>query len=209
MIIYLFRHGETNFNKERRLQGQIDIPLNEYGRELAKETAAALGNISWDRAFSSPLKRALETAEMILKGRDILPETDSRLREMGFGDYEGSDFDLPKKDSGHRLHDFLCAPHRYVPPAGGESFQEVTERGWEFFQEKILPLEGECKNVLILAHGAFNRCILGRIGGKALEEFWNISLPNCAASILSLENGVFRIVEESRIYYENPVNGRP
>ncbi len=63
--------------------------------------------------------------------------------------------------------------------------------------------------MLILAHGAFNRCILGRIGGKALEEFWNISLPNCAASILSLENGVFRIVEESRIYYENPVNGRP
>ena len=69
MIIYLFRHGETDWNKERRLQGHSDIPLNEFGRELAVKTAAALKEkgITFDRAFCSPLNRAFETAEIIVQ----------------------------------------------------------------------------------------------------------------------------------------------
>ena len=211
MKIYLIRHGETEWNKDRRLQGQSDVPLNAYGRELAEETAKALereGTI-FDRAFASPLSRALETARILTAGRDIPLETDRRLMEMNFGAYEGSAFDPPKKDPAHPLHDFLCRPEAYVPAAGAESFEQVMTRARRFLEEKILPLERSCKAVLVAAHGAFNRCLLGTIQDMPLEEFWKVGMPNCAVSILSLDAGKFAILEESRIYYDKPVNVRP
>ena len=65
MKIYLIRHGETDWNKLRRLQGQADIPLNEFGRQLARETDPALRDVPFDRIYTSPLKRARETAELV------------------------------------------------------------------------------------------------------------------------------------------------
>ena len=73
MKIYLFRHGETDWNRQRRLQGQSDVPLNTFGIELAVKTAEALEQEGtfFDRAFSSPLSRALETARILVGGQDI------------------------------------------------------------------------------------------------------------------------------------------
>ncbi len=211
MKIYLFRHGETEWNKDRRLQGQSDVPLNAFGRELAEETARALERegVVFDRAFSSPLSRALETARILTAGRNISLETDRRLMEMNFGAYEGSAFDQPKKDPAHPLQDFLCRPEAYVPAAGAESFGEVMARARNFLEEKILPLEGSCGTVLVAAHGAFNRCLLGTVRNMPLEDFWKVGMPNCAVSILSLEAGKFTVLEESRSYYDKPVNVRP
>lgn len=209
MEIYLFRHGETDWNRDRRLQGQSDIPLNEFGRELAAETAGAVRDISFDRAFCSPLRRAAETAEIILGARDIPLVRDRRLMEINFGEYEGNAFDAMKKDPAHVLHNFFCKPECYMPYAGMESFQDVMDRGRSFFQEEVLPLEGSCERLLIVAHGAFNRCVLSMLRGIPLRDFWQTGLPNCAVSILTLEGGKYRVVEESRIYYENPVNVRP
>ena len=69
MKLYLIRHGETDWNIERRLQGQVDIELNEFGRTLAVKTGKGLENIQFDICFTSPLKRARETAELILAGK--------------------------------------------------------------------------------------------------------------------------------------------
>ena len=66
MKLYLVRHGQTDWNKEKRLQGQEDIPLNDFGRHLAKETGVGLRNVRFNLCFSSDLKRALETASLIL-----------------------------------------------------------------------------------------------------------------------------------------------
>ena len=211
MKIYLFRHGETDWNRQRRLQGQSDVPLNTFGIELAVKTAKALEQegLFFDRAFSSPLSRALETARILVGGQDIPLETDSRLMEMNFGAYEGGAFDPPKTDPTHPLHNFLCRPECYVPSVGAEAFEAVIERARAFLEEKIVPLEGSCETVLVTAHGAFNRCLMRAIVPVPLEDFWKVGLPNCAASILSLKGGKFDILEESRIYYEGPVNVRP
>ncbi len=209
MRIYLFRHGETDWNKERRLQGRRDIPLNEHGRELAVKTARALGDIPFDRAFCSPLERARETARILLGDAQVPLEADDRLMEVAFGEYEGAGFDEAKRNPAHPLYDFYCHPERYVPPEGGESLQEVQRRGWQFLQERIFPLEGICGNVLIVAHGAFNRGILNGVLGIPLERFWEIALPNCAASILSLEDGKLGETEAGKVYYGTPVNGSP
>ena len=209
MKIYLFRHGETDWNKARRLQGQSNIPLNPFGRELAMKTAEALQDISFDRAFSSPLSRAVETAQILLGDTQIPVITDHRLLEINFGDCEGREFDEAKRDSAHPLHNFFCHPDIYLPPEGAETLQTVIARSRDFLREQILPLEETCETILIVAHGAFNRCLLNSITHFPLERFWEIELPNCAASILSLEHGQFAIKTESIVYYGTPVNGNP
>ena len=84
MKLYLIRHGETDWNKERKLQGKSDIELNTFGRTLARKTAKHLRDLSFDLAITSPLKRAKETAEILLEGREIPLLEDERLAEMGF-----------------------------------------------------------------------------------------------------------------------------
>lgn len=209
MKIYLFRHGETDWNKARRLQGQSDIPLNAFGRELAVKTAEALQDISFDRAFSSPLSRAVETAQILLRNSQVPVATDRRLLEINFGDCEGHGFDEAKRDPSHPLHNFFCRPQAYLPPEGAETLQTVIARSQDFLREQVLPLEKSCETILIVAHGAFNRCLLNSITHFPLERFWQIELPNCAASILSLEEGEFTIINESQVYYGTPVNGKP
>ena len=71
MKIYFVRHGETDWNKDRKIQGQVNIALNEFGRHLARETAKGLKDIPFDVCFTSPLDRAKETAKIILEGREV------------------------------------------------------------------------------------------------------------------------------------------
>lgn len=203
MLIYLIRHGETDWNKASRFQGQADIPLNTYGRELAEKTAEALKDVPFEVVFSSPLCRALETARILMGSRQIPIETDERLKEMNFGEFEGTVIPpgISINDE-NPLYYFWKEPEHYIPPAHGESFSQLYERSASFIQEKILPLEGSCETILVAGHGALNRSILNPIIGYSLADFWRIPLDNCAVSILALENGRLRIVEQSRLYYE-------
>lgn len=90
MDIYLIRHGETDWNRMKKLQGTTDIPLNAYGIELAEKTAEGLKDVPFDRIYTSPLIRARKTAEIIRGDRPIeIIETDG-LKEISFGDYEDS-----------------------------------------------------------------------------------------------------------------------
>ena len=86
MDIYLIRHGETDWNKTKRLQGVTDIPLNAYGIELAEKTAEGLKDVPFDRIYTSPLIRAKETAQIILGTRQIPLLEDPRIKEIGFGE---------------------------------------------------------------------------------------------------------------------------
>ncbi len=196
MIIYLMRHGETDWNKCGRLQGQSDIPLNQCGINLAVRTAESLKDIRFEAAFSSPLKRALVTARTVIGDRNVTVWTDDRLKEIHFGTYEGKSFGEGQPNAIHPL----ARPESYVPVGGGETIGEAKARARSFLEDRILPLEGQADTILIVAHGAINRCILNMIADIPDRDFWKISLPNCAVSILSLEEGQFRILEESRVY---------
>ncbi|MDE5966403.1 MAG: histidine phosphatase family protein, partial [Lachnospiraceae bacterium] len=89
MEIYIVRHGETLWNRDKKLQGSTDIELSDYGRYLAIETGKNLSHVHFDRVFSSPLKRAYETACLIRPQQKNEIITDDRIRELNFGIYEG------------------------------------------------------------------------------------------------------------------------
>ena len=88
-MLYIMRHGRTDWNVRHKLQGRTDIPLNDEGRMMAAEAGKQYSDIHFDECYSSPLARAKETAEIFLKGRGVPVYTDDRLVEMGFGVYEG------------------------------------------------------------------------------------------------------------------------
>ena len=154
MKLYLVRHGQTDWNKEKRLQGQEDIPLNDFGRHLAKETGIGLRNVRFDLCFSSDLKRALETANLILdEGSSKVPIImDKRLKEIAFGEWEGKSVARNQMEVPDEFLKFYDDPEHFAGAPGGESFAEVKERTDDFLKWLVGQEEYEDKNILLLAN---------------------------------------------------------
>ena len=135
MLLYFIRHGQTDWNKDMRMQGQSDIPLNENGRESAIEAGKTLANTHIDLAFSSPLKRAKETAELVLAGRDIPIIEDKRIEEICFGICEGM---KGRDENGQPVGcfaEFFAHPEQYQAPENGEDAKMLCARTWNFLKE--------------------------------------------------------------------------
>lgn len=201
MRVYLVRHGETGWNRIHKLQGQSDIELNDVGRELAKVTAEGLKDIEFDLIYSSPLKRAYETALILRRDRqqDIL--TDSRLLEIDFGAGEGGPIPKRTDKTSDPIYNFEFDMDNYIPPKGGETFDEIFKRTADFWDKEIVPLKDRCENILIVGHGCMNRTILNRILNRPLKDFWNIKLDNCAVSVIELTGNEVVVEDEGRLYY--------
>ena len=177
-MLYIMRHGRTDWNDRHKLQGRTDIPLNGAGRRMAGEAAERYRNVPLDICWCSPLIRARETAEIVLRGRDVPILTDDRLREMSFGDYEGleNSFSIPDCP----VNVIFKAPERYTASVGGaETFDELFARTGAFLREVIDPLMEEGKDVLIVGHGAMNLSIISRIRNLPREAFWSPGIENC------------------------------
>ena len=151
MILYLVRHGETNWNRAGRLQGQTDIELNEKGREQAAKLRGKLAGVELDAAFSSSLTRARQTRQIILDGRNVPAWDEPLLKEMNFGQWEGDMLKEIRADKDHPLHDLFVRPGRYEAPQTAESFEDLYRRTWKFMNEKLRPLETAYGHVLIVA----------------------------------------------------------
>ena len=202
MKVYLIRHGETDWNSVRKLQGQTDIRLNDYGIELAKLTAEGLKDVDFDLIYSSPLIRAVETAQIIKGDRELEIHTDDRIKEINFGECEG--IIIPRRKDGpiNPIWQFEFDTEHYIPAEGGETFAQMFERTSDFFDNVIMPLEGRYNNVMIVGHGCMNRTILNRILGTPLNDFWDIRLDNCSVSIIEINDGKATVIEKSMKFYE-------
>ena len=177
-MLYLIRHGRTDWNDRHKLQGRTDIPLNGEGRRMAEAAREAYRDVHFDVCFCSPLIRAKETAEILLRGRNIPIQTDDRLREMSFGSFEGQEnsFDIPDSP----INVLFFHPEQYTdPPGGAESLDALFERTGEFLRECAEPLLAEGRDVLIVGHGAMNSSIVCQIRHLPLEEFWSAGIENC------------------------------
>lgn len=203
MKIYLIRHGVTDQNKKRCLQGRSDIELNEDGRELARKTAEGLKDVKFDLIFTSPLKRAYETAEIIKRDRKIPLIPREELLEISFGAYEGlcfgqEHYNIPDE----RFMDFFHSPQEYTIPPGGEGFEQVIARTGVLLQELRETREYQDKTILLSTHGCALKAILANITKVSIKEFWGEGVhKNCAVSLVELINGKFVLVEEGKVYY--------
>ncbi len=177
-MLYIMRHGRTDWNVRQKLQGRTDIPLNDEGRAMAEKAREEYRETPLDLCYCSPLSRAEETARIVLTGRDIPIIRDDRLREMSFGAFEGienyfTDPDFP-------LSALFQKPEAYTASVGGsESFEELFARTGAFLKEVVDPLMRQEKNVLIVGHGAMNMSIISQIRGLSIRDFWSPGIESC------------------------------
>ena len=206
MKLYLVRHGETDWNIERRLQGQVDIPLNEIGRKLAVKTGMELSNISFDVCFTSPLKRAKETAELILDGKAVPIIDDERIIEMAFADWEGKHCSKERWEVPDSFQKFFDDPANFEPAPEGESFEQVKERTGRFLEWLYVQKEYESSNVLITTHGAALAGLLNNIKGESIEKYWGVGVhKNCAVTEVEVIDGKPELISENQVYYDDVV----
>lgn len=208
MKLYFIRHGETIWNKEKRLQGRTDIPLNEYGIELAKITSKALQDVPFDIAYSSPLIRAKETAEIIMRKRNLTIHEDNRLIEMGFGNGEGESLPYIHAHPEMNIYNFIHNPEAYIPSDGGESFEELYARCQSFINDVILPAEKKYSCMLLVGHGALIRGLIHCINNRPSKDFWTVTHKNCSVTIAECHNGNITLLEEAKIYYKEEIEAR-
>jgi probable phosphoglycerate mutase len=177
-MLYIMRHGETEWNARHKLQGRTDIPLNENGKIMSENARTEYFNIHFDVCYCSPLRRAKETAEILLRGRNIPIITDERLVEMSFGIYEGVEDSFQISDC--PINVLFKEPEKYVIPAdGAESFEDLYARTGMFLKEVIEPQLEQGKDILIVGHGAMNSSIVCQIKNIPIEEFWSAGIENC------------------------------
>lgn len=176
-MLYIIRHGKTDWNKERKLQGKSDIPLNDEGRKMARLAGIEYSGVHFDVCYSSPLIRARETAGLFFENRDVPIITDERLTEMGFGIYEGAPNCFLSPDC--PIYVLFNEPEKYTASDGAESLQSLLQRTGDFLDKVIYPQIENGKDILIVGHGAMNSAIVNQIKKLPLSQFWCNGLEQC------------------------------
>ena len=172
MVRFLFViHGHTAYNEKHLLQGQRDIPLSPLGREDALKTKLALKDEKIDEIYTSPLKRAKETAEIINEDRKVPLYVADDIIEMNYGDLEG----LSTKEVGlgvRRGMFFSRYPH-------GENYFEVALRVYPFLKKLEEKYKDEDKTILLVAHMGVYRVIRSYFADMTNDEFATCRVENC------------------------------
>ena len=200
--IYIIRHGETDANKEGRLQGWSDWDLNEMGVLLARETGRALKGTSFDLCVTSPLKRALQTAQIVLEESGngscpLLYEDD--IREINMGRYEGKLIKGDPEVDMSLARAFLYDPISCPAFPEGESISQLMERTQRFLKELA---KKDYETVLVSTHGCALRAMLNFLYENK-EDFWHGHVPyNCCINIVEAENGELKLAAEDLIFYD-------
>jgi broad specificity phosphatase PhoE len=187
--ILLARHGETDWNHESRFQGRADPPLNDLGQRQAAELAEALAGEDVAAVYTSPLRRALETAEVVAWPHRLAPIAVDGLREVDVGSWQG----LTRSEIEQR---FPMQFRRWLDYGqgwdDGETYEQMGERVIATLEELARGDEG--RRIIVLTHGGPIRAALARAAGTSYSEARRAgpSIGNCFVARLSVGNGAFR-----------------
>lgn len=206
MRLYIARHGETQWNKEKRIQGRADLEMNENGLFQVGEVAKGLSEVQFDFVYSSPLKRAIKTAEIISGSEKVI--IDEKIYELDFGPLEGVEYgDIDKiqvellDDNLVKVRTFFGTPDSYVPFEGGETYDSIFKRAEEFL-EYIKKQYKNNENILVVSHATFIHVLISIIEKIPLSQLWSsIHIPNCSVSVIEYTENEFKVIELGKIYY--------
>ena len=182
--IILVRHGETEWNREGRFQGQIDIPLNKNGKKQALSAASYLSDICFNKAFSSAMKRPYETAQIILNNQKLNILKIEELVEISHGLWEGKLENEIKENWPKLLNDWHQNPEIVKMPEG-ESIKEVSERSIAAWQ-RICDNQNEDDISLVVAHDAVNKTLICKILGLNYSNIWMIKQGNGGITVIDI-----------------------
>lgn len=192
MKLYILRHGETEWNREDRVQGRMDSPLTKKGLEDIAVMAHRLSHIPIDICYTSDLTRAKKTAEGLINNRKIPIIEEEALRELPLGPWEGKLFKDIQNDPNSVV--YFQTPDQFHLP-GLENFHDLYKGMGEFIQR----LESEPKeHILIVAHGVSIRALLNVLEGVPVARFWHRPIAkSMGLTIACYEKGKWQVLQRA------------
>ena len=200
--IILARHGQTDWNLAEVFRGRIDVPLNSTGIKQAELLSEYLSGVKIDAIYSSPLKRALATAEAINHNHKLKIEISPGLNDLDYGKWEGipnrevveNNKELYKKWTDH--------PEQVIMPEG-ESLDDVKIRAMAVVNNIIDRYAGA---VIIASHRVVNKVLICALLGLDNSHFWNIKQDTCGITRFTYKKGRFILTSHNDTHYLKPIN---
>jgi|SRR3712207_2398299 len=189
MNIFLLRHGETDQNSKGTYYGKMDIDLNDNGIHQCQKVKNILKDISFDKVYTSTMKRTMNTAKHALEGRKFEIIKDRRLNEMDMGEFEGKTY----KEIQALYPDewkLWCDDWKNATPPKGENYIQFYGRVKNFINE-LKDMKEE--NILIVTHGGVIKNFYTYVLDENPDNFWKFSTNNCDLALIKYEYGNFYI----------------
>lgn len=189
-MIYIVRHGQTEQNLKKKLQGRSNHPLTDLGREQASAVGDAFrdAGIVFDKVYTSPLDRAIETAKLV--AGDVPIECEDALIEMDYGPYEGTDLHNLPPEVEEFFQDFTNHP----APEGMEQLSSVVARAGEFLER--LKAEAVHRDILLSTHAIAMKGLLEYLTPESNGAYWSKYIGNCAVYVTELNDGEYTVPKE-------------
>ncbi|MBI4418490.1 MAG: 2,3-bisphosphoglycerate-dependent phosphoglycerate mutase [Ignavibacteriales bacterium] len=204
--LVLLRHGESQWNLENRFTGWVDVPLSPKGEQEARQAGEKLKNYKFDKAYTSVLKRAIDTLDIVLKilgQQDIPIEYDQALNERHYGALQGKNKAEIGKEYGEEQLKLWRRSYDVPPPKDktdlnpegiSESLKDTAARTLPYFESKILPDLLAGKNIIVSAHGNSLRSIVMKLDSLSKQEVLELNITT-GAPLLYVYDGQGKIVE--------------
>jgi len=203
--IILARHGETKWNVQEIFRGRIDIALNETGIKQAELLAEYLRHLKIEAIYSSPLKRALKTAEVIASHHKLAVEITPGLIDFNYGKWQGLPHQEVKDKYNELYAEWISHPDQVKIPAG-ESLNDVRKRAIGVVDEVTAKHEG---TIVLLSHRVVNKVLICALLGLDNSHFWNIKQDTCGITTFTYENERFILTEHNNTSFLKPVQKAP
>jgi len=195
--IIIARHGQTEWNVGEVFRGRADIELDETGAKQAGLLAEYLSNRQIDAIYSSPLKRALQTAEAIARHHNLAVKVTPGLIDFNFGRWQGLPHREVKEEYKELYTEWTRNPQQVRMP-DGESLDEVTERASRVVAEVTARYKG---TVVLVAHRVVNKVLICALLGLDSSHFWDIKQDTCGITTFVYENAKFILTEHNNTSY--------
>lgn len=187
--LVIVRHGQSEWNKQNRFTGWVDVDLAEKGIEEAERAGELLKDYKFDEAYTSVLMRANKTLDIILEkiGQTDIPVTkDQALNERMYGDLQGKNKDEMRKEFGEEQVHIWRRSYDVAPP-NGESLKDTAERVLPYFHKEIVPKIKAGETILISAHGNSLRALIMDLEKLSPEEILQVEIPTGVPKVYELD----------------------
>lgn len=200
--IYIIRHGETEWNKKESFRGTIDIPLNKNGLNEAKYLSLKLKDKNFTKIFSSPLKRAMQTAEEIAQYHNAEIEITPDLIDINFGKWQGLSLESVKKKFKNEFKIWINTPDK-IKFENGECLEDVRRRISNFFEKTILKYkEG---NLAFVSHRVINKVLILYLLNIDNCNFWKIKQDTASYTVFEKNNFGWVMILHNDICHLNQI----
>ena len=201
--VILVRHGQTEWNRVERFRGRADVPLNDTGMQQAEATGRRVA-AEWQPVaiYSSPLSRAIKTAEAIARATGLAAEAYADMVDIDYGDWQGLTPDEARTRWPEMVEAWYHTPHLARIP-GGETLDGLRARAMKTVDELVARYPGQ--TIVLVGHTVINRIILLGVLGLGNDRFWHIRQDPCAINVFEVDAGKTTLVSMNDTCHLNGV----